>query len=81
LAAGTLLKAALDVSSARALRCDPVGWRAVPAVLVKDCLLFVTWFHGLFSRTVVWRGHRLQVGARSRLVGAPGLRPAHAEAS
>lgn len=79
---GTALKAALDLSSARALRCDAAGWRGVPAVLVKDCLVFVTWFHGLWARTVVWRGTRLRVGPRSRLLPpTSSLRPARAEAS
>jgi ceramide glucosyltransferase len=82
LAGAVLIKTALDVSTARALRCQAIGWRAVPAVVVKDALVFLTWAHGLFSRTVVWRGHRLRVGARSRLLsGPPSLRPAHAEAS
>lgn len=64
----SLSKTALDVSSARALRCGELGWRALVAVPVKDALLFITWFHGLWSRTVVWRGHRLRVGDRSRLL-------------
>jgi len=82
LLAGVVLKTALDLSSARALGCEALGWRALPAVVVKDALVFVTWFHGLFARTVIWRGHRLGVGARSRLLsGPPSLRPAHAEAS
>lgn len=63
-----LCKGGLDVSSARALRCSPTGWRTLPAVAVKDLLVFVTWAHGLFARTVVWRGTRLRVGRRSRLV-------------
>jgi ceramide glucosyltransferase len=80
--AGLLFKAALDVSCARALRCDPIGWRAVPAVLVKDLLLFVTWSYGQVARTVKWRGNRLRVGARSRLVRPPlELQPLHAEVS
>ncbi len=74
-----VVKVALDVSSARALRCGPLGWRAVPAVLVKDALLFITWLNGFVSRTVLWRGRRLRVGARSRLIGArPALTPAEA---
>jgi ceramide glucosyltransferase len=82
LAAGTLLKTALDVGSARALQCDAIGWRAVPAVLVKDLLTFVTWFYGQWARTVLWRGHRLRVGARSRLLRpSPALSPLSAEAS
>ncbi len=64
----TLAKTALDVSSAHALQCGALGWRALIAVPVKDAIIFVTWFHGLWSRTVVWRGHRLRVGDRSRLL-------------
>ncbi|PZR05121.1 MAG: glycosyl transferase [Archangium gephyra] len=74
-----ILKVALDVSSARALKCGPLGWRVAFAVLVKDALLFVTWLNGFFSRTVLWRGRRLRVGARSRLIGTrPALTPAEA---
>ncbi len=76
--AATVLKIALDVSAARALRCD-VSWRAVSAVLVKDGLLFIAWLNGFFSRTVKWRGTRLRVGSRSRLLGArPELTPVEA---
>ncbi|MGV3625909.1 MAG: glycosyltransferase [Archangium sp.] len=72
-----VLKVALDASSAHALKCGPLGWRVVLAVVVKDALLFITWLNGFFSRTVLWRGRRLRVGARSRLVGArPDLTPA-----
>lgn len=74
-----VLKVALDVSSARALQCGPLGWRVVFAVLVKDALLFITWLNGFVSRTVLWRGRRLRVGLRSRLIGArPALTPAEA---
>jgi ceramide glucosyltransferase len=79
---GLALKTMLDVSSARALRCDALGWRALPAVLVKDALLFVTWAHGQFARSVSWRGNRLRVAARSRLVRPHlELRPASVEVS
>jgi ceramide glucosyltransferase len=67
------LKAALDVSTARALRCGPLGPGAVVAVALKDLLLFIAWCNGLVSRTVLWRGHRLRVTYGSRLV-----RPGHA---
>ena len=60
-------KTLLDLSSARRLGCTPLGLAAVPAVPVKDALLFVAWVNGLFSRTVEWRGHRLRVGPGSRL--------------
>lgn len=69
-----LCKSALDASAAKALRCESTGWRTVPAVLVKDLILFVTWSHGLFARSVEWRGTRLKVGARSRLIHHLGAR-------
>ncbi|RYZ38101.1 MAG: glycosyl transferase [Myxococcaceae bacterium] len=58
----------VDVAVFRALRPQPVGWRAAPAVLVKDALLFVAWWHGAFRRTVDWRGTRLRVVSGTRLV-------------
>jgi ceramide glucosyltransferase len=60
-------KATLDVAVFRLLRAEPVSWRAVPAVLLKDVLLFVAWANGLFSRTVDWRGTRLRVLPGTRL--------------
>ncbi len=71
------LKVSLDLSVARAVRCGPFDWRVVPAVLLKDSFLFVAWLRGFFVRTVRWRGQRLRVGARSRLLGpTPQLTPA-----
>lgn len=61
-------KMAVDVTAFRLLRQGPVPAAALPAVLLKDALLFVTWCYALFSRTVVWRGNRLRVHAGSRLV-------------
>lgn len=58
----------VDVAVFRALRPQPVGLRAAPAVLVKDALLFAAWWHGAFRRTVDWRGTRLRVVAGTRLV-------------
>ncbi|MBN1210713.1 MAG: glycosyltransferase [Myxococcaceae bacterium] len=72
-AAVALTKAAIDVSVFRLLRPEPVSWQALPAVLLKDALLFVAWCNGLFSRTVDWRGNRLRV--------LPGTRLAPVEAS
>lgn len=71
--AGT--KALIDVAVFRLLRPEPVSWMAVPAVLLKDALLFVAWCNGLFSRTVDWRGNRLKVLPGTRLV------PVEAQAS
>jgi ceramide glucosyltransferase len=64
----TLCKVLLDVAVFSLLRPEPTPWRAVPAVLLKDALLFVTWMNGLFRRTVDWRGNTLRVLPGSRLV-------------
>lgn len=66
-----VLKAAIDVTVFRQLRPEAVSWWALPAVLLKDALLFVAWCHGLFSRTVDWRGTRLRVLPGTRLVPVP----------
>ncbi len=80
LVVGVLIKTLLDVSCARALCCEAPGWRALPAVVVKDTLIFITWLHGLGSRSVTWRGKRLRVGPRSRLIRtSPALQPARVE--
>ncbi|MEW5742615.1 MAG: glycosyltransferase [Myxococcota bacterium] len=76
---GLALKAAVDLSAARALRCGPLGLRAVAAVALKDLLLFIAWCNGLVSRSVRWRGNKLRVTYGSRLVrptaGVPVLTP------
>lgn len=61
-------KVAVDLAAFRALRPEAVPWDAVPGVLVKDVLLFATWWHGLFFRTVDWRGTKLRVAPGTRLV-------------
>ncbi|ATB32467.1 ceramide glucosyltransferase [Melittangium boletus] len=50
-------------------------WMTLPAVLLKDALLFVAWAHGLVVRSVNWRGHSLRVMAGSRLVTPSPERP------
>lgn len=70
--AGTLVaKAALDVSTARQLGCKNLGLKVIPAVALKDVLLFAAWANGLVSRTIDWRGHRLKVASGSRLIDHP----------
>jgi ceramide glucosyltransferase len=64
----TLLKMLTDVAIFSMLRPERTPWRAAPAVLLKDLLLFVTWMNGLFSRSVEWRGNKLRVLPGSRLV-------------
>ena len=61
-------KVAVDLAAFRALRPEAVSWDAVPGVLIKDVLLFATWWHGLFFRTVDWRGTKLRVAPGTRLV-------------
>jgi hypothetical protein len=36
-------------------------------VPVKDFLIAGVWLAGFFLRTVTWRGHRMRLGAGSRL--------------
>ncbi len=68
LAVCAVLKPALDAAAFSRLRGERFSWRAFAIVWVKDALLFLTWVHGLFARTVMWRGNRLRVHAGSRLV-------------
>jgi len=68
LAVCAVLKPTLDAVAFSRLRRELFSWRAFGVVWVKDLLLFVTWVHGLFARTVVWRGNRLRVHSGSRLV-------------
>jgi ceramide glucosyltransferase len=63
-----VLKPTLDAVAFSHLRRERFSWRAFGVVWLKDLLLFATWVHGLFARTVVWRGNRLRVHAGSRLV-------------
>ncbi|WP_164001292.1 ceramide glucosyltransferase [Pyxidicoccus caerfyrddinensis] len=72
-------KVAVDLATCRALRAEALPWDAVPGVLLKDALLFAAWWHGVFFRTVDWRGTKLRVGPGTRLVPvrAPASVPEH----
>jgi ceramide glucosyltransferase len=73
LAACAVLKPALDAVAFSRLRQQLFSWRAFGAGWVKDTLLFLAWVHGLYARTVLWRGNRLRVlpgGALARRSGA-----------
>lgn len=64
-----LVKLVHDVTIFRVLRPgQSTPAMTVPAVLLKDVLLFVAWTNGLFARTVDWRGTRLRVMDGSRLL-------------
>src|SRR5277367_776252 len=69
LAACAVLKPALDAVAFSRLRDEFFSWRAFGAGWVKDALLFLTWVHGLFARTVLWRGNRLRVLPGGGLAG------------
>jgi len=75
LAVCAVLKPTLDAVAFSRLRRELFSWRAFGVVWVKDLLLFLTWIHGLFARTVVWRGNRLRVHSGSRLVPLAGVGP------
>ena len=96
LAVCAVLKPTLDAVAFSRLRRELFSWSALGVGWVKDLLLFITWTHGLFARTVVWRGNRLRVHSGSRLIplgkstpaGEPvvtgfaeSLRPLHSGAS
>jgi ceramide glucosyltransferase len=68
LAVCAVLKPTLDAVAFSRLRRELFSWRAFGVAWLKDLLLFATWVHGLFARTVVWRGNRLRVHSGSRLV-------------
>jgi ceramide glucosyltransferase len=72
LAACAVLKPALDSVAFSRLRQELFSWRAFGAGWVKDGLLFITWVHGLFARTVLWRGNRLRVLQGGTLAALPG---------
>jgi ceramide glucosyltransferase len=66
------LKAGYDVAALRLLR-GRAPLSALFASPLKDAILAAAWLHGLYSRTVVWRGNRLRVLPGTRL--APNCSP------
>lgn len=67
-------KTALDSFNTRLFRGRLFGWFTPFATLLKDLAWGLAWMHGLFHRTVNWRGNPLRVHHGSLLV------PAEAEA-
>ncbi len=69
LAGVSLMKVLIDMWVFSLMRPQhPTSWRAMPAVVLKDLLIFVAWVNGLFSRSVDWRGNKLRVLNGSMLV-------------
>ncbi len=56
-----------DAHLARRTRAEPLPWRYLLLVPLKDLLMVAVWFHAAFSRTVIWRGQRLRFGRGSVL--------------
>lgn len=63
-----LLKIALEVSIARALRGSAPAWRHALLVPLKDLFYFAGFFASFTSRTVSWRGRTYLLGAGTRLI-------------
>lgn len=61
-------KAITDIGANVVFTNKPLGPKAFLLIAVKDAMLFVTHMNAVFSRTVVWRGNKLQVQKGSRLV-------------
>lgn len=68
---GIAVKLAADARLQRRLGGGPLDLRSAGAILLKDVLIAGVWGAGAFRRTLTWRGHRLRIGAGSRLVEEP----------
>ena len=64
-----------DTALLNRLRGHPLRRHTWTASLLRDLILPVLWVYALFSRSVVWRGERLQLHAGSRLTRDPGSLP------
>ena len=75
---GILAKLGADALLARRLRGSGLTLRDLAWIPVKDLLIGAVWIVGAFRTTLSWRGHRLRIGAGSRLShldSPPGLAP------
>ena len=64
---GILAKLGADAVLARRLRGCGMSFRELAWIPVKDLLVAAVWLVGAFRTTLSWRGHRLRIGAGSRL--------------
>ncbi len=69
------LRLGLDWSLTGVLRRERLPYWSLPALLLKDVLLFFAWWGALFSRRVVWRGNEVRFGRHSRIQSCQPLRP------
>jgi ceramide glucosyltransferase len=83
LAACAVIKPALDAVAFSRMRQQLFSWRAFGAGWLKDALLFVAWMHGLYARTVLWRGNHFRVlpgGGLAPLLDAGSLEVSNVQA-
>jgi ceramide glucosyltransferase len=64
---GVVLKITLDAALWSRMRGERLSWRCACIVPFKDVLATWTWIAGGIRRTVDWRGHRMRIGAGTRL--------------
>ena len=74
--AGVAVKIAADAALLRRLRGSRPRLARLLWIPVKDALIAGVWLAGAFRRTVAWRGHRLRLGAGSRILPSPAAAPA-----
>lgn len=60
-------KIAADAYLMRRLRGTPLRAGYLLLSPIRDLLMVAIWLYSTFSRTIVWRGERLRIGAGSRL--------------
>jgi ceramide glucosyltransferase len=64
---GILAKLGADAVLTRRLRGSWLSRRELAWIPLKDLLIAAVWLVGAFRTTLSWRGHRLRIGAGSRL--------------
>jgi ceramide glucosyltransferase len=62
-----MLKVAADAVLGWRIRHVPWRPRELAVIPIKDLLVIAVWVVGVWKRTVTWRGHRLWLGAGSRI--------------
>ncbi len=78
LAVAVTAAAVVGAASERRVGIRRPLWAYPALVLVRDVLVGIAWAVPFMSSAVRWRGHRLKVGPRTRLVSPGGVPPAAA---
>ncbi len=66
--AAVILKIALEIATATALRRTPIRLRYLPLIPIKDLLFFGIWWHALMEKKVTWRKINYRMTRGSRLI-------------